>query len=358
MSNSVSLTPSPLRILVIKLRHHGDMLLLSPVLNTLHQNYPTAQIDVLLYAETRAMLEHHPAVHRILLIDRQWKTLGLRQQLKYESRLLCHVNRQRYDIVLNLADQWRSAMLTKISGAKKRIGLNYPKREGVVWSYCHSDLIDYAPLQQLHTVEQNLAILTPLNLPQQSTHVTMAYTDSDRERVQQHLAALHISLPYIVIQPSARWFFKCWKNESFATLIDALQESGHAVILTSGPDLRELTMVNEIKALCQTTTPHSLSGQLSLPQLAALIDRAALFIGVDSVPMHMAAALKTPLIALFGPTKLHFWYPWQAIGKVIWAGDYGPLPDPDTINTHTEQRYLDIIPAEDVIQAAKELLHG
>ncbi|MGL5344209.1 MAG: putative lipopolysaccharide heptosyltransferase III [Plesiomonas sp.] len=358
MSNSAFLTPLPLRILIIKLRHHGDMLLLSPVLNSLRKNYPTAQIDVLLYSETRPMLEHHPAIHRILQIDRQWKKLGLRQQLKHESNLLCHVRRQHYDLVLNLADQWRSAILTKISGATQRIGLNLAKREGIAWSRCHTQLIDCTPLQHLHTVEQNLAILAPLNLPQQSTQVTMAYTDSDRALVQHHLAILNITQSYVVIHPSARWFFKCWKNESFATLIDTLQEGGHAVILTSGPDLRELTMVNEIKALCQTTTPHSLSGQLSLPQLAALIDRAALFIGVDSVPMHMAAALKTPLIALFGPTKLHFWYPWQAIGKVIWAGDYGPLPDPDTINTHTEQRYLDIIPAEDVIQAAKELLHG
>ncbi|MGL5758113.1 putative lipopolysaccharide heptosyltransferase III [Plesiomonas sp.] len=358
MSNSVSLTRSPLRILVIKLRHHGDMLLLSPVLNSLHQNYPTAQIDVLLYSETRAMLEHHPAIHRILHIDRQWKTLGLRQQLKYESRLLCQVHRQHYDIVLNLADQWRSAILTKISGAKQRIGLNLPKREGIVWSYCHSDLIDCTPLQQLHTVEQNLAILAPLNLSQKSHHVTMSYTDSDREQVQQHLTALNISQPYIVIQPSARWFFKCWQNARFAQVIDALQTCGHTVILTSGPDPRELTMVAEIQSQCKIAQPASLSGQLSLPQLAALIDQATLFIGVDSVPMHMAAALQTPLIALFGPTKMHFWRPWQAIGKVIWAGDYGPLPDPDTISTHTEKRYLDMIPVEDVIQAAKELLHG
>ncbi|MGL5008101.1 MAG: putative lipopolysaccharide heptosyltransferase III [Plesiomonas sp.] len=358
MSTSVSLTPSPLRILVIKLRHHGDMLLISPVLSSLQKNYPTAQIDVLLYAETRAMLEHHPAIHRILLIDRQWKKCGLRQQLKHEFNLLRDIRHQHYDLVLNLADQWRSAILTKISGATQRIGLGLSKREGMLWSHAHTTLIDCAPLQQLHTVEQNLAILAPLDLPQQSTHVTMAYADSDRDQVQQHLAALNISPPYIVIQPSARWFFKCWQNARFAQVIDALQACGHTVILTSGPDLRELTMVADIQALCKTGQPASLSGQLSLPQLAALIDQAALFIGVDSVPMHMAAALQTPLIALFGPTKLHFWRPWQARGKVIWAGDYGPLPDPDTISTHTDQRYLDIIPAEDVIQAAKELLHG
>jgi hypothetical protein len=66
-----------------------------------------------------------------------------------------------------------------------------------------------------------------------------------------------------------------------------------------------------------------LAGQLTLRQLAAVIDHARLFIGVDSVPMHMAAALGTPLVALFGPSKLTFWRPWQAKGEVIWAGDFG-----------------------------------
>ncbi|MGL5419561.1 MAG: putative lipopolysaccharide heptosyltransferase III [Plesiomonas shigelloides] len=351
-------TDSIERILVIKLRHHGDMLLLTPVINTLHDNYPSAQIDVLLYSETQPMLAQHPAIHALRVIDRQWKKLGVRRQLAEEFALLRQVRRQHYDLVLNLADQWRSAILTAVTGAPQRIGLDLPKRRGWLWSHCHTALIDCQPLQQMHTVEQNLAILAPLQLPTQNAQVTMAYAPTDSAKVVERCHALGIDKPYVVIQPSARWFFKCWQNAHFAEVIDALQQDGYAVILTSGPDAREQLMVQEIQALCQQGQPYSLSGQLTLPQLAALIDRAALFIGVDSVPMHMAAALQTPLIALFGPTKLHFWRPWQAKGKVFWAGDYGTLPDPDSINPHTEQRYLDLIPSQDVIQAARELLHG
>lgn len=72
--------------------------------------------------------------------------------------------------------------------------------------------------------------------------------------------------------------------------------------------------------------------------------------------MHMAAALKTPCIALFGPSKLTFWRPWQVIGQVIWAGDYGPLPDPDAVNTGTDERYLNLIPTDAVITAARSQL--
>jgi heptosyltransferase-3 len=115
-------------------------------------------------------------------------------------------------------------------------------------------------------------------------------------------------------------------------------------------------MVARILEQCPAQGVVSLAGKLTLRQLAALIDDAKLFIGVDSVPMHMAAALQTPCIALFGPSKLLFWRPWQAIGQVIWAGDYGTLPDPDTINTATNERYLDLIPTDAVIAAARSQL--
>jgi heptosyltransferase-3 len=78
-------------------------------------------------------------------------------------------------------------------------------------------------------------------------------------------------------------------------------------------------MIDTIMAGCPNARLHSLAGQLTLRQLASVIDHARLFIGVDSVPMHMAAALGTPLVALFGPSKLTFWRPWQAKGEVIWA---------------------------------------
>lgn len=161
---------------------------------------------------------------------------------------------------------------------------------------------------------------------------------------------------YIVIQPTSRWFFKCWREDRMSALINALSAEGYAVVLTSGPDAREKKMVDTIIAGCPQARLHSLAGQLTLRQLAAVIDHARLFIGVDSVPMHMAAALGTPLVALFGPSKLTFWRPWQAKGEVIWAGDFGPLPDPDAINTNTDERYLDLIPTDAVIAAAKKVL--
>lgn len=358
MNDAPALAPdiSIQRILIVKLRHHGDMLLITPVINTLQQNYPQAQIDVLLYKETQDMLASHPALSNIFIIDRQWKKQGTKAHLSHELNLIRQLKAQRYDLVVNLADQWRSAILARLTGARIRLGFDFPKRRGFLWRHCHTHLVPVSDHARLHTVEQNLSLLQPLGLPNVSQQVTMSYPLQDWQTCEQLLRQQGITDDYIVVQPTSRWFFKCWSEEKMAAAISALQADGHRLVITSGPDPKEREMVARILALCPPQGVVSLAGQLTLRQLAALIDHAKLFIGVDSVPMHMAAALQTPCIALFGPSKLVFWRPWQVIGSVIWAGDYGTLPDPDAINTGTDERYLDLIPTDAVIAAARSTL--
>ncbi|MCC8379962.1 putative lipopolysaccharide heptosyltransferase III [Xenorhabdus sp. PB30.3] len=345
------------RILVIKLQHHGDMLLTTPVINTLAHHYPNAKIDVLLYQETLPMLENLKEISQIFSIDRKWKQLRTKKKLSHEWSLLKTLRQQRYDLVINLADQWRSAFITRFTGAPIRLALDYPKRQNWKWRLCHTEVISTDDHESLHTVEQNLSVLNPLNLNPLITKVTMSYSEQDSQWVKSSLLNHQISGQYIVIQPTSRWFFKCWNEKKMAQVITALQKDGQKIIITSGPDNRELEMVNTILSHCSEKEKIlSLAGLLTLPKLAALIDHANLFIGVDSVPMHMAAALKTPCIALFGPSKLTFWKPWESIGEVIWAGDYGNIPHPDDIKTHTNERYLDLISADTVISAARKYI--
>jgi heptosyltransferase-3 len=158
--------------------------------------------------------------------------------------------------------------------------------------------------------------------------------------------------PYLLIHPGARWFFKCWEDASFAALIDALTARGHTIVLTGAPGARETAMAaNILERLKDKTRVHSLIGQLSLAELAAAIGGAQFFVGVDSVPMHMAAALQIPGVALFGPSKVHEWLPWQAPISVLKAADWTTLPHPDSIDTATTTRYLAAIPVEAVLEA-------
>lgn len=341
------------RVLIIKLRHHGDTLLITPVINTLKANFPNAKVDILINKETMPMIEHFSSIHHIFVLDKAWKKEGKLARLRHEWKLITDLRNQQYDVVINLADQWNSAIITRFTGAKIRIGYDIYKRQSPIWKKCFTYLIPLGSVYKQHIVEQNLALLQPLQLAKTDTQVSMAYSHQDKHVVTEKLKAHNVLGSYIVIQPTSRWFFKCWDENKWSELIDTLQHDGYQIILTSGPDPREQEMVETIIKGCTSNHVVSLSGQLSLPQLGALIDEACLFVGVDSVPMHMAAALKTPLVALFGPSKLFHWSPWEHIGEVLWAGNYGELPDPDDVNTNTETRYLSLIPVEDVLNAVR-----
>lgn len=357
MSIHHAVSPTPIkRILLIKLRHHGDMLLTTPVINSLRKHYPASEIDVLLYKETEAILRYHPAISVIHAIDRSWKKQGVRHQLKEELALLKNIRARHFDLVINLADQWRSAVIALFSGAPVRIGFDYQKRRSFIWRKAHTSLVSTANHGTLHTVEQNLSILAPLNIDITDRRASMHYSPDDDAHRQSLLAERAVNGDYIVIQPTSRWTYKCWDDAKMAQLIDALQPQGLTIILTAGPDKKERDMIAHIQSLCHNPQVVSLAGELTLTQLAAIIDHARLFIGVDSAPMHMAAALNTPCVALFGPTKLHHWRPWSDNSTVIWAGDYGELPKPDAIDTRTQQRYLDAIPVEAVLDAARRYL--
>lgn len=344
------------RILLIKLRHHGDMLLTTPVINTLRQRYPASEIDILLYKETEAILRYHPAISVIHAIDRSWKKRGIGHQIKQETALIARIRARRYDLVINLADQWRSAIIALLSGAPTRIGFDFKKRRSFFWRRAHTQLVATENHGQLHTVEQNLDILAPLAIGLIDRHASMFYSPEDAGARQILLARLGITREYIVIQPTSRWTYKCWDDTKMAQLMDALRAEDLPIILTAAPDEKERAMIAHILSLCHNRQVFSLAGELALTQLAALIDGARLFIGVDSAPMHMAAALSTPCVALFGPTKLQHWRPWSDNSTVIWAGDFAELPAPDAIDTRTQQRFLDAIPVEAVLDVARGYL--
>lgn len=341
----------PMRILLIKLRHFGDVLLTTPLISTLKANYPRALIDVLVYDGTEVMLAGNKEVYLTYTVDRTLKKQGLKKQYRGEKALLNSLGRGHYDLILNLSDQWRAAFYCYQLKPRFSIGFRYPRRNNRLWRFCHSALVDTDLQLSRHTVMNNLSILEPLALPILCTDVTMSYRQMDID----HLELLCRKKPlddYIVIQPTARWAFKNWSLSGYSQLIDHLMQRGERVVITGGRSEQEMSNIRQILNGCRYPEQiTNLAGKLDMPELAVLIDRAKLFIGVDSAPMHMAAALQTPSVVLFGPSNLDQWYPWQAPHTLIWAGNYRSLPSPEEINTGTSERYLDAIPVADVITA-------
>lgn len=343
------------RILVIKLRHFGDVLLMTPVLSTLRVNYPNALIDVLVYDDTEAMLAGNHDVYLAFTVDRHLKHERLKAQYRGEHALWNSLRTGHYDLVINLSDQWRAALYCRFLKPTFSLGFCYPRRNNRLWRACHSLLVDTADASQ-HTVLNNLSILAPLTLPTTITQVTQTWRQSDVDDVDR-LSRRHHLTDFVLIQPTARWAFKTWTVDGVSAVINHLTAQGRTVVLTGGQTPDEATMISAIMAGCRCPQRVvNLAGRLTLPELAVLIDRARLFIGVDSVPMHMAAALNTPSVVLFGPSNLAQWAPWQAPHTLLWAGDYRPLPAPEAVDTNTRERYLAAIPACDVIQAVNRQL--
>ncbi|CAI1242573.1 Lipopolysaccharide core heptosyltransferase rfaQ [Serratia quinivorans] len=343
------------RILVIKLRHFGDVLLMTPLLSTLRANYPNALIDVLVYEGTEAMLAGNQDVYLAYTVDRNLKHQRLKAQYRGEQALWNSLRTGHYDLVINLSDQWRAALYCRFLKPTFSLGFRYPKRNNRLWQACYSLLVDVADTSK-HTVLNNLDILVPLALPTIITTVTQTWRQRDVDEIDR-LSRRHHLTDFVLIQPTARWAFKTWTVEGFSAVINHLTAQGRTVVITGGRSPDEAAMISAIMAGCLSPQRVvNLAGRLDLPELAVLIDRARLFIGVDSVPMHMAAALKTPSVVLFGPSNRAQWAPWQAPHTLLWAGDYCSLPPPGAVDTDTPERYLAAIPVNDVIRAVSRQL--
>ncbi len=128
------------------------------------------------------------------------------------------------------------------------------------------------------------------------------------------------------MHPGSRWLFKCWPAARTAALLDCIVEDGFDIVVTGADDERERVLIAEILAGVRPATRArivDLSAQLTLPELAALTGRARAFVGVDSAPMHIAAAMGTPVVVLFGPSGEMQWGPWEVASRVI-ASDVHP----------------------------------
>ncbi|MBK1681814.1 putative lipopolysaccharide heptosyltransferase III [Rhodocyclus tenuis] len=301
------------RALVIKLRHHGDVLLSAPVFSVLKAHAPHIEIDALVYADTAAMLTLHPAIETVRTIDRHWKKLGPLAQARAEWALLQTLRGRHYDLVIHLTDHPRAAWIARLCGARWAVAPEMRGR-GHLWQSAFTHFTG-APKNALrHTVERNLDALRRIGLyPAPAERVVTLVPGGDAEaRVRTLLAAQGLADGnFVHVHPASRWHFKCWPENKMAALIDRLHAAGHRVVLSAAPDAAEQAMIDAIQS--RLTQPAiSLAGQLSLKELAALAARARLFVGVDSAPMHIAAAMGTPCVALFGPSGDREWGPWQA----------------------------------------------
>jgi len=297
-----------MNILIIKFRNIGDVLLSTPLISNLKNIYPDSIIDFALNKGCEDMTSNNPNINKIIAYDRpRIKKLSIFSQLKEEIKFTRNIRDNHYDMVINLTEGDRGAQLAFFSGAKSKLG--FPVRKGLFSKIKIFDKLGDDKKWQ-HTVEKDLQFINLLGRNIDNKEVKIYWSSAVEQEVDKILADNNID-QFVHIHPVSRWMFKCWEDDRMASIIDYLQQDkGLKVIITGAPVKKELDRIDKILELCKTD-PINLSGELTLKHLACLSSKAKLFFGVDTAPMHMAAATNTPVIALFGASFPVIWGPWN-----------------------------------------------
>ena len=352
----------PSRILLIRLRLIGDVVFTTPAIGALRRRFPGARITYLVEAPAEPVVRHHPDLSEVLVVERP---RGLARG-RYDLRLARRLKASRFDLVIDFHGGPRSGFLTWATRAPQRIGYDLPGRR---WCYTTRVPWTRSLVPPRHSVLNQWALLEPLGIaaPDRSRDaVTMPIDTEAQHRVRTRLANAGIppGAPVIVLHVSAGNPFRRWPAQSFAQAAAtlALADRSRRIVITSGPS--EEAAAEAVASAARTLAGEAAdrivrTGEFDLSELRALVDRASLYIGGDSGPMHIAATSRTPIVALFGPTLPDRSLPWRdaSIGAI--AVDAGELP---CRPCHQRQcvpgdfRCLTMISPNMVVDAAERLL--
>jgi heptosyltransferase-3 len=328
----------------------------TPCLTALKVAYPHSEITMVVNQGTEDMVRDNPCLAEVITLEREpqkrfWEELG------YQRKLIAQLREKRFDLSIDFSGGDRGAILSWLSGAKERIGYHPRKGKQWWWKKAFTRTVQ-TPGDDRHVVEHHLDALRELGINPAKHPLGFYWTITDQESLSRILAqkGQEMGNPYIVVHPTSRWMFKTWRLEGYTQVIDYLQgDLGYSVLVTSGPEEKELKAVSEIIGQCRTK-PIDLSGQLSLKQLGCLIAGGKIFFGVDSAPMHMAAAVGRPVLALFGPSGDHMWGPWGE-GHLVLKKDWSCRPcGQDGCEGSKISRCLQEITEEEVISGLETLL--
>lgn len=321
------------RILVIKFKHIGDVLLMVPTIRALRERFPEAQIACLVNKGTEEMLSGSPLIDELLTFDRPIKKLPGIKKIIESLKWAKSIRNKKFDLVVDLGGGDRGAVISFISGAKIRASLDVPREKitprdffpklGYLLFHWHfkgkgtlgrrflfTHLARPKGIRE-HTIEHDLNVVRNLGIDTKHKELEIFVSEGDRKYIENLLKEKGIKKEEIltIVHSTSSWREKEWQDEGFAKACDYLIDRYHSrVIFTSGPGKREMRKVKEIIGLMKED-PIDLSGQVTLKQLVALIEKSSFYLGLDGAPMHIASALKKPLIALFDPTSITEWAP-------------------------------------------------
>ena len=293
-------------ILVIHLMHLGDLMLGTPVLAALRQQYPAARITLLADKKLADVVAANEHLDECLLIDKKGADGGILGILRYAMRL----RKNHYDLVINLHRNERSSALAAFSGGRRIVGYAKP---GFALAFDH---VSPSQNQVMHEVHSHYAALRAAGvLHADGTAGLEMWIPPAAEEEAERLWQAHFAPTdkVIAINIGASWATKRWIDAYFAVVADTYLRRGYHIAVMGGPMDRE--MVEECRARMEEREHphlHIFTGQVSLGVLAGLLSRCILFITTDSGPMHVGVAMHVPVICMFGSSPIPGFYPYDA----------------------------------------------
>jgi ADP-heptose:LPS heptosyltransferase len=296
-------TPHP-RILVIRRRYLGDIVLLGVFFRSLRSHWPEASIHVLLEEQYAEVLKLNPDINQTHALPGKASALGRWFLLVRDLR------REKFTHVFDFDNTEKTASLARLTGAPFRAVLNLTGRKlRLGWCYTHCETVELEFRHTHHITAFYNRFLRTVNVPLLDVQLQLYPQDQDKVWAQNlpALASLPSGRKRLLVHPGSRSAFRIWPPENFAAVCDQLQRDGTAcVTLIGGP--AEQTIVAAIRAAMQTA-PVVIAQSVSVGQLAALLQCFDLFLCHDSGPMHLATAVGLPVIALFSSQHIDEWRP-------------------------------------------------
>ena len=293
-------------LLLIQLGDIGDVVLTTPTSRALRDNFPEAKLIVALREKARGLIEDSPWVTDVIYITQAKRTL--RETVAFQTRFFSGLRKHRFDLAIDLRTGTRGAILAYLSGAPLRIG-RYAE-DGILWrNRLFTHLVRPKNELSQHCAEHGLNILAPFGLDTPNKAPQLFVSPDKEKRASALLREENVPAgkQIIAVQPFSLWRYKEWGTEKFTTLVAWIRKEFSIPVLIVG-SADERSRADDILRRCGSGV-YNLAGRTSLGELAAVLKRSDLFIGGDSAGLHIAAAVGTPTISLFGPSSPVSWAP-------------------------------------------------
>ncbi len=298
-----------MNILIVKLSALGDVVQTIPTFEALRSHYPTAHISWLVEEGAAELLEYYPRLDEVLVCHRKSWLQKVRNPLLWPAISLdimrfCHrLRSRRYDIIIDLQGLLKSAVWVGLARGTRKIGFDRT-REGS-WRFLNERLPPYDPDQ--HALERYLVVARYLGAKLDNVRVRDPWTSSEGHHFKKRIAEItdNSGGPLVACHPISRWETKLWTEANFASLADTMVRRLQATVVFTGAS-EDRDAISRIIQNAGARQLFNWAGTAGLRELAHLYKQSAVVVATDSGPMHLAAAVGTPVVALFGPTA-----PWR-----------------------------------------------